>query len=122
MSIYATLWAIRIPVTMDLDGEWVEVLGQAVPAHIGHPSAYPDGDPYADFLPPVVTKYDADTNTAPHHRAVVIVAGGRDRKDGQRYVDPLMVLTGREYSTVRWADLMDRIERAVDPGRLVFRA
>jgi len=45
MSIYATLWEIKIPRRHAFDEEWVEVYAQAVPAHIGHPSDYPAGDP-----------------------------------------------------------------------------
>src|SRR5919204_5179843 len=98
MSIYATLWEIKVPRRHPFDSEWVEVWAQAVPAHIGHPSAYPEGDPYADFLPPVVQDYDPETDHAPYDRAVVIVQEGREKKDGQRSVHPLIVMSGEEYS------------------------
>src|SRR5687768_468358 len=100
MSIYSTLWEIKIPKRHPFDEEWVEVHAQAVPAHIGHPSHYPAGDPYSEFLPPVVQEYDPETDTTPHYRAVVIVQKGRDKKDGQRYVDPLIVMSGDEYAAV----------------------
>lgn len=40
MSIYATLWRLRFPRTGDsYDGcEWLDVLAQGVPAHIGTPT------------------------------------------------------------------------------------
>jgi len=97
MSIYSTLWEIQVPRHHYFDEEWVEVYAQAVPPHIGHPSQYPEGDPYRDFLPPVVENYDPETGNAPFDRAVVIVQRGRDKKDIQRYVDPLIVMTGEEY-------------------------
>src|SRR5207248_1474817 len=99
MSIYATLWEIMVPRRHCFDDEWVEVYAQAVPPHIGHPSHYPEGDLYGDFLPPVVQDYDPETDDwQGPYRAVVILQKGRDEKDVQRYVDPLMVLTGEEYA------------------------
>ena len=61
MSIYATLWHIRIRrdgIYALSEDEWVDIWAQAVPPHIGHPSHYPDGDPYGDFLPPVVDYHE----------------------------------------------------------------
>src|SRR5437870_5595757 len=113
MSIYATLWEIQVPRRHFFDTEWVKIFAQAVPAHIGHPSEYPDGDPFADFLPPIVSDYDRETGEAPYHRAVVIMQEGRMRKEGQRYVDPLMTLTGEEYSRISFQELLDRIHKAV---------
>ena len=106
MSIYATLWEIRVE-RHEMREDWVTVIAQGVPAHIGHPSHYPQGDPYGDFLPPVV---DLDREAL---RAVVFVAEGREDKDGQRYVDPLLVLTGQEYAAIRFADLLERLQAAV---------
>jgi hypothetical protein len=113
MSIYATLWEMRIRKGHGFDDEWVEVYAQAVPPHIGQPSDYPKGDPYADFLPPVIANYDPETDTPKTYRAVVIVQQGRDKKDIQRYVDPLIVMTGEEYLRTPFHELMDRIEKAV---------
>ena len=112
MSIYATLWEIKLPKSYSFDTEWVEVFAQAVPPHIGHPSQYPEGDPYADFLPPVV-ECDPETGEGPFNRAVVIVAEGRNAKDGQRYVDPLLTLTGEDYSRMPFGELLDAIKRAL---------
>ncbi len=113
MSIYATLWQIKVPRRHFFDTEFVEVHAQAVPAHIGHPAQYPDGDLYAEFLPPVVAEYDPETGAAPFHRAVVIVQEGRDEKVGQRYTDPLLVLSGKEYASVPFQELLDRIHVAI---------
>jgi|SRR5437899_2208602 len=113
MSIYATLWEIQVPRRHFFDTEWVRICAQSVPAHIGHPSEYPGGDPFAAFLPPIVPEYDPKTGEAPYDRAVVIVQEGRERKDGQRYVDPLMTLTGEEYSQITFKELLDRIHKAV---------
>ncbi len=126
MSIYATLWQIRLPTPEwtvlvatahgDLrleDGElvpheeeWVEITFQGVPGHIGHPSYYPDGDPYASFLPPVVDDPEK-------LRAVVIVQEGRNEKDVQRYVDPLLTLSGDEYHSLSFDALMQKIYEAM---------
>ena len=76
MSIYATLWTLKFPQEGDahLDSEWIEVMAQAVPAHVGSPTpgcGDEDGDPFAAFLPPAVVT-DTEGNAA-FHRAVVIV-------------------------------------------------
>ena len=112
MSIYATLWEIKVPRRHAFDDEWVEVYAQAVPPHIGHPSHYPEGDPYGDFLPPVVQDYNPETGEG-SYRAVVIVQQDRSEKDIQRYVDPLIVMSGEEYARVGFAELLDRIHRAM---------
>ena len=137
MSIYATLFEIKVSVPQwsilfwkeeggkkvawvrypdgheepyDESKDWVEVIGQGVPGHIGHPDAYPEGDPYADFLPPVVGGEDYENK----FRAVVVVKGDEDEKDIQRYVRPLFVMTGEEYEKSSWQDLMTRIESALN--------
>jgi hypothetical protein len=111
MSIYATLWEI---VLREIDNRCACVYAQAVPAHIGHPSHYPNGDPYADFLPPVVQEYNPETDEAPRYRAVVIVQQGRNKKEIQRYIDPLLVFSGEEYSKVTFQNLLDRIRERID--------
>ena len=77
MSIYATLWKLKFPrdIFDPVNGEWVEVTAQAVPAHVGTPTpgfGYEDGDPFAGFLPPAI-EVDADGD-APIYRAVVLVS------------------------------------------------
>ncbi|HYT89782.1 MAG TPA: hypothetical protein VEL76_13825 [Gemmataceae bacterium] len=113
MSIYATLWEIALPRRYHFDEEFIKVFAQAVPAHIGHPSSYPEGDPYADFLPPVVMEYDPETGEAPFDRAVLIIREDRAEKVGQRYTDPILVLTGEEYARSTFDELIHRIERAM---------
>ena len=113
MSIYATLWEIKLPRRHCFDEEWVRVYAQGVPPHIGHPRYYPDGDPYADFLPPIAADCDPETYDVSHYRAVVIVQEGRDKKDIQRYTDPLLVLTGQEYARMTFHQLLDRIQEAM---------
>lgn len=111
MSIYATLWSLQFPRHGDSHTacEWVEVVAQGVPGHIGTPSpghGYEGGDPYADFLPPPIALAPDDDGTT--LRAVVIVRDGTP-KDGQRYVDPLLVLTGEEYEKSTFDELHGRI-------------
>jgi hypothetical protein len=57
VNIYATLWHLQFPRHGDTyrGCEWVEVLAQGVPAHIGTPTpghGYESGDPCESFLPP----------------------------------------------------------------------
>lgn len=113
MSIYTTLWEIKIRRRHRFDDVWVEVFAQAVRAFIGYSSDYPNGDPYADFLPPLTQKYDPSMDSGQIYRAVVIVQAGRDQKDVQRYTDPLMVMSGDEYLRMSFQELLDRIEAAV---------
>ena len=115
MSIYATLWKLRFPKDGDdfAGCEWIEVIAQGVPPHVGSPSpsaGYESGDPYAAFLPPPVA-VDSDGD-APHMRAVVFITEftrkGTERS-GQEYQSPLLVLTGEEYDKITFADLHERI-------------
>jgi hypothetical protein len=96
MSIYATLWKLKFPCDIfdPVNGEWVEVTAQAVPAHVGTPTpgfGYEDGDPFTGFLPPAI-EVDADGD-APIYRAVVLVTPETKKgtpRNGQEYVDPLL--------------------------------
>lgn len=115
MSIYATLWHLKFPRYGDAHTgcEWVEVLAQGVPAHIGTPIpgyGYEDGDPYASFLPPPVTIFsEEDENLL---RAVVFVVQGKPKgteRSHQEYVAPLLTLTGQEYATMPFAELHKEI-------------
>lgn len=104
MSIYCTLWNIQIAESRIDD--FVEVFAQGVPGHIGRPDCgYEAGDPYAHFLPPL-----ADEDSL---RAVVILLAGDEQKDGQRYVNPLMTLSGEEYATTPFPVLLSRIQDAI---------
>jgi len=78
--------------------------------------------PYASFLPPALdVSPDVDD---PPLRAVVFVTEGTPKgtdRSGQEYVDPLLVLSGREYGTLSFEDLHWRICDALrgDRPRLV---
>ena len=122
MSIYATLWSIQIqdPATPSTMPRWVTVTAQAVPSHIGSPTpgcGYEDGDPYADFLPPPVETNE--DGKAEHNRAVVFVSEETRKgtvRNGQEYVDPLLVLTGEEYAKMPFQKLFDKLEEAIGSG------
>lgn len=115
MSIYATHWVLRFPRFGDAHTgcEWVEILGQGVPAHIGTPTpgyGYEAGDPFADFLPPAIPVPAEDDGTL--LRAMVIVRRGTE-KVGQEYTRPLLVLAGQEYAAIPFAELHERICNAL---------
>lgn len=119
MSIYATHWVLKFPSHGDAHSgcEWVEVVGQGVPAHIGTPSpgfGYEAGDPYAGFLPPAVPVPDGYDGSA--LRAMVVVPSGAGKR-GHEYVRPLAVLSGREYAATPFAELHARICDALRGGR-----
>jgi len=115
MSIYATLWSLKFPRYGDdyVGCEWVEVIAQGVPGHIGTPTqgfGYEDGDPYAEFLPPPV-EVNAEGDSE-FMRAVVFVTEETKKgtaRSGQEYVNPLYVLSGREYAAMSFAELHERI-------------
>lgn len=93
------------------DDEYVQIYAQAVSTHIGHPSHYPDGDLYADFLPPVV---GADQPKPPDEPfRAVFICGPKTTvgtaRSPQEYVDPLVAMTGEEYATIGWVELWERI-------------
>lgn len=122
MSIYATLWSIQIqdPASPSTMPRWVTVTAQAVPPHIGSPTpgcGYEDGDPYADFLPPPVeTNEDGE---AEYSRAVVFVTEETQKgtaRNGQEYIDPLLVLTGEEYAKMSFQTLLGKLEEAIRSG------
>jgi len=100
MSIYTTLWALKFPRFGEYHSgcEWVTVLAQAVPAHVG--SEGPDA--YESFLPP------APESIADNVRAVVFVTIGAEKgtdRSAQEYVAPLLVLPGAEYASMPFAVL-----------------
>jgi hypothetical protein len=123
MSIYATLWSLKFPkLGQDYFGcEWVEVIAQAVPPHIGSPTpgcGYEDGDPYGAFLPPSVRT--DDEGEAEYMRAVVFVAAGTKKgtaRSPQEYIDPLFVLTGEQYAKITFEELHNRICDALRGNR-----
>ena len=115
MSIYATLWSLRFPRYGDhyVGCEWVEVTAQGVPAHIGTPTpgfGYEDSDPYSNYLPPPL-EVNADGDSE-FMRAVVIITEETKKgtaRSGQEYVNPLLVLSGRDYASISFVDLHERI-------------
>jgi hypothetical protein len=123
MSIYATLWRLKFP--RHGDGHtgcgWLEVVAQGVPAHVGTPTpglGYEAGDPYAAFLPPAVQVRAEDGDQT--LRAVVIVTAGTRKgthRSSQEYTDPLLVLSGQEYSAISFGDLHARICNALRGDR-----
>lgn len=106
MSIYATLWRLQFPGKGDffVGNDWVEVIAQGVPAHIGTPTlgyGYESGDPYAAFLPPPV-RIDDEAREG-ELRAIVFVTGTTKKgtsRSGQEYESPLLVLSGAEYGAI----------------------
>jgi hypothetical protein len=115
MSIYATLWRLKFPRYGDdhTGCDWIEVLAQGVPAHIGASPSGPaseEEDPYASFLPPAgELPTDDDGQTM---RAVVCVREGTPKgtaRSPQEYVSPLLVLSGRGYATITFGQLHEMI-------------
>ena len=119
MSIYATQWILKFPEHGDAHSrcEWVTILGQGVPDHVGTPTfghGYESGDLYSDFLPPAVPVGDDAEGTS--LRAIVIVRE-QTEKMGQQYVDPLLTLSGAEYAAMSFQQLHDRICDALRGSR-----
>ncbi len=115
MSIYATLWRLKFPRYGDVHAgcEWIEVTAQAVPPHIGSSTpglGYEDGDPYAEFLPPALaTDEDGD---AEFMRAVVIITAETEKgtvRHPQEYSNPLLTLDGKQYASMTFDELHNRI-------------
>ncbi len=123
MSIYATLWQLKFPREGDdyLGCEWMTVIAQGVPPHIGSPTpgcGYEDGDPYATFLPPPVpTNADGESE---YMRAVVFVTEHTPKgtaRSPQEYVEPLLVLTGKAYATMTFDTLYTHLCNALRGGK-----
>jgi hypothetical protein len=103
MSIYATLHEIGIK--RFGDESFLSILVQGVPPHID------DTGPAWGFLPPPV---DPDGTTL---RAVFFIEPGDDKgteRCGQEYVKPLLMLTGKEYEQLTFANLMQKLEDALE--------
>ena len=125
MSIYATLWQLKFPRYGDDHGgrEWITVLTQGVPAHVGKPAPGTESeDPCSAFLPPAGTaETDDDGQTM---RAVVFITDTTPKgtaRSPQEYLRPLLVLSGQEYATIAFRELHDLICDALrgDRPRLV---
>ncbi|MBI3490259.1 MAG: hypothetical protein HY047_00420 [Acidobacteria bacterium] len=115
MSIYATLWHLQFPRHGDAYAgcEWVDVLAQGVPAHVGTPTpgyGYESGDPFEAFLPSPLRIGDGTSED--DLRAVVFVVSTSKKgtaRSGQEYESPLLVLTGTEYAAMPFQVLHDRL-------------
>jgi hypothetical protein len=115
MSIYATLWSLRFPRFGDYYAgcEWIRVTAQGVPAHIGTATlgfGYEEGDPYGEFLPSTI-EVNADGD-GDFMRAVVIVTEETQKgtaRSPQEYVNPLLVVSGRDYASISFVELHERI-------------
>jgi hypothetical protein len=130
LSIYATLWILKFPEFGQhyYRCKWTEVTAQGVPPHIGTPTAgfgYEEGDPFAEFLPSAVAvSPDGETECM---RAVVFV-GEQTRKgtprSGQEYENPLFTLSGKEYASLSFDQLHQKICEALrgDQPRVVFES
>jgi hypothetical protein len=122
VSIYATLWSIKVqdPASPWTDPRWVTVTAQAVPPHVGSPTpgcGYENGDPYGGFLPPPVET--DEHGDAEFQRAVVFVTDDTQKgtgRSGQEYVSPLLVLTGEEYATMTFDVLLEQLGEAIRSG------
>lgn len=115
MSIYATLWHLRFPRYGDayLGCEWVDVLAQGVPAHVGTPTegyGYESGDPYEAFLPPAL-RIESGTSDDDLRAVVFVVSTSKKgtARSGQEYESPLLVLAGAEYAAISFQVLHDRL-------------
>lgn len=123
MSIYSTLWSIKLPrYGDDYPGcEWIRIWAQGVPAHIGSPNpgaGYEDGDPYAAFQPPPITYREFVDDG--RFRAVVFVTDESKKgteRSGQEYVDPILVLTGADYEQTHVGDLLKLLCDALHGGQ-----
>ena len=103
MSIYVTI--AEIGIRRFGDKGFVEILIQGVPPQIDYVG------PQWEFLPPPV-----DPNGS-SMRAVFIVEAGDEKgtpRCGQGYVRPLLVLRGKEYDEILFADLISRLDHALD--------
>ena len=106
MSIYATLWQLQFPRHGDayVGCEWVDVLAQGVPAHIGAPIpgyGYESEDPYEAFLPPA-RRIESGVPEGDLRAVVFVVSTSKKGtvRSGQEYESPLLVLTGTEYAAM----------------------
>ncbi|MGO8858951.1 MAG: hypothetical protein ACLQO1_25120 [Steroidobacteraceae bacterium] len=112
MSIYATLWALQFPRfgEFHIDCEWLTVIAQGVPAHVGAEAP----DPYTSFLPTLPNSVADDL------RAVVFAVEGTVKgtiRSAQEYSATLLVLSGAEYASVPFSDLHTRLCDALRDDR-----
>jgi len=108
MSIYTTLWELQFPLYGQLhtECEWETVLAQGVPEHIGE-----EGNAeHLTFLPPRAESIENGL------RAVVFIRALQEKgteRSAQEYPNPLLVLTGKQYSSVTFASLHEQLISAL---------
>lgn len=112
MSIYSALWTLRFPRLGDAytGCDWVTLMAQGVPEHIGESAP----DPCALFLPSRVH------SIADGLRAVVFVTEGTGKgtlRSPQEHSTSLLVLSGAEYSSIRFSALYERLCAALRGNR-----
>ena len=112
MSIYAgPFCSIQVPTNNRWPpSDWVEVFLTSVPSHIGYSDEYPEGDPYADFLPPPVTPEEYEECVP---RAIVIVRKDKGEKEGQRYIDAIATIPGRDYEKMTFGEVLELIHKGL---------
>lgn len=102
MSIYATLWNIKLPVEVNGEDVWHEVYAQGVPSHI---------DDEVDWLPAPIKDSD-------RLRCVVFVEAGEPKGGagyhGQQYHNPLLILTGFQYTHISHSDLFEKLTEGLE--------
>ena len=108
MSIYATLWELKFPLYGQSHTycEWETVIAQGVPEHIGE-----EGEAeYLEFLP------RREESIQDGLRAVVFVRAlcekGTDRS-AQEYRSPLVMLSGKECSSMTFVKLHETLSEAL---------
>ena len=113
MSIYATLWELKFPLygQSHTDCEWETVIAEGVPAHIGE-----DGDAdYLAFLP------QREGSIEDGLRAVVFIRKLEEKgteRSAQEYLNPLLMISGKDYSAASFANLHERLTEALLGNRL----
>ena len=108
MSIYATLWELKFPLhgQSHTDCEWETLVAQGVPEHIGE-----DGD--ADYLAFLPQREGSIENGL---RAVVFIRKLDEKgteRSAQEYLNPLLMISGKDYSSVSFANLHERLSKAL---------
>ena len=105
MSIYATLWELKFPLygQSHTDCEWETVVAQGVPEHVGDPD-------YLAFLP------QGENSIENGLRAVVFIRKLQEKgtnRSAQEYPNPLLMISGKEYSSASFANLHERLTEAL---------
>jgi hypothetical protein len=138
MSIYATGRSVGIEIDEDdaMRPIFWEVYFQHVPNHINEQNGY-GGPDWDEWLPAFVHRPDctmrkgtiSNSRTGEAYdwhecycgdRAVFVcddLTTKATPRNGQEYVNPVLVLTGAEYRSIGWCELMERIETSVSERR-----